>query len=198
MASVVVSGVVLAAGSSRRFGGRLPKQLIPIDGEPLVRRLVDRAAQSKLFEVIVIVGKAASEVERSCQGLDVRFVRNPRFAEGQSWSVKLGLAAVDPAAAAAMFIPADQPELTVGVIDSILDCYSRTGGRIVVPTHRGQRAAPVLFDRALFGELAEIEGDIGGRQLFASHGSEIVELPLTSDEPLRDLDTPDDLRRLGS
>lgn len=198
MGSVAVSGVVLAAGPSSRFGDRPPKQLIPIDGEPLVRRLVRRAVQSMLFEIIVVVGKAADEVERSLQGLDVRTVRNPHFAEGQSSSVRVGLAAVDPAADAAMFIPADQPELTVGVIDSILDSYCRTGGRIVVPTHRGQRAAPVLFDRALFGELAEIEGDVGGRQLFALHGSEIVELPLASGEPLRDLDTPDDLRRLGS
>lgn len=198
MAAVGVSGVVLAAGPSRRFGDRPPKQLVPIDGEPMVRRLVGRAAQSKLTEVIVVVGKAANEVEKCCQGLDVRMVRNRRFAEGQSSSVKLGLAAVDPTAAAVMFIPADQPELTVEVIDSILDCYSRTGGRIVVPTYRGRRGAPVLFDHALFGELAEIEGDVGGRQLFSSHGDEIVELPLASGAALRDLDTPDDLQRLGS
>jgi molybdenum cofactor cytidylyltransferase len=63
----------------------------------------------------------------------------------------------------------------------------------VVPTHRGQRASPVLFDRSLFGELAGLEGDAGGRQLFPAHQGEIVEVPVSSAEPLRDLDTLQDL-----
>ena len=198
MASLAVSGVVLAAGPSRRFGDQPPKQLIPIEGEPLVRRVVGRALQSKLREVIVVVGKAAEEVELSCRGFDVHIINNLEFEEGQSLSVKLGLAAVDPAADAAMFIPVDQPELTIDVLDSIIECYCQTGGPIVVPCHQGQRGAPVLFARALFGELAEIEGDAGGRQLFASHEDAIVELPVVATGALRDLDTLEDLRRLGN
>ena len=198
MASRAVSGVVLAAGPSRRFGDGPPKQLLPFDGEPLVRRMVGRVSQSKLSEVIVVVGKAAREVEGSCRGFDVQVIVNPDFEDGQSLSVKLGLAAVDPAADAAMFVPVDQPELTIDVLDAIFDCYCRTGGPIVVPCHRGKRGAPVLFDRNLFGELATIEGDAGGRQLFSSHEKDIVELPVASAAPLRDLDTLEDLQRLRS
>ena len=198
MASRPVSGVVLAAGPSRRFGDRPPKQLLAFDGEPLVRRVVGRALRSRLFEVIVVVGKAASEVERSCQGLDVQIVVNPDFESGQSLSVKLGLAAVDPAADAVMFIPVDQPGLTTEVLDAIFDRYCQTGGPIVIPCHRGRRGAPVIFDRTLFSELGEIEGDAGGRQLFSSHEGDIVELQMASDGPLRDLDTFEDLQGLRS
>lgn len=188
-----VSGVVLAAGSSRRFGDQPTKQLVDIDGEPLVRRVVGRVLRSQLSEVIVVVGRAASEVESACQDLEVRTVFNPRFEEGQSLSVRAGLAAVDSRADAAMFIPVDQPDLTPQVLDALIDCYGRTRGPIVVPTYRGQRASPVLFDRSLFGELAGLVGDAGGRQLFPAHHGEIVEVPLTSAAPLRDLDTLQDL-----
>jgi molybdenum cofactor cytidylyltransferase len=188
-----VSGVVLAAGSSRRFGDQSIKQLVDIDGEPLVRRVVGRVLRSNLSEVIVVVGKAAGEVERACQDLEVRTVFNSRFEEGQSLSVRAGLAAIDSRADAVMFIPVDQPDLTPRVLDALIDTYERTRGPIVVPTHRGQRASPVLFDRSLFGELAGLEGDAGGRQLFPAHQGEIVEVPVSSAEPLRDLDTLQDL-----
>jgi molybdenum cofactor cytidylyltransferase len=188
-----VSGVVLAAGSSRRFGDRPTKQLVSIDGEPLVRRVVGRVLSSKLSEVIVVVGKAASEVESACQDLEVRTVFNSRFVEGLSLSVRTGLAAVDLRADAVMFIPVDQPDLTPRILDALIDAYGRTRASIVVPTYRGQRASPVLFDRSLFGELAGLEGDAGGRQLFSAHRGEIVEVPLNSAAPLRDLDTLEDL-----
>lgn len=197
MTRPAVSGIVLAAGASRRFGAQLPKQLVLVEGEPLVRRVVGRILGANLCEVIVVVGLAGEEVERACRGMKVRFVDNPRFAEGQSLSVKAGLAAVDPAAVAAMFVPVDQPDLTGGVVDALIDCYARTRGPIVVPTYRGERASPVLFDRALFSELAQIGGDEGGRQLFPAHEKEIVELPLASAAPLRDLDTLKDLRKMG-
>lgn len=196
MPSAGISGVVLAAGPSTRFGDRPPKQLLPVEGQPLVRLIAARALRSSLSEVLVVVGKAATEVKAACRDLEVVFVDNPQFAGGQSGSVRLGLAAVDSESAAAMFIPADQPGLTTAVIDSIADSYRHTGGRIVVPTCQGRRGAPVLFDRSLFGELSQIEGDAGGRQLFGLYESEIVEVPLTSSLPLEDLDTPDDLQEL--
>lgn len=197
MNQVRVSGVILAAGPSRRFGSKPPKQLALIDGEPLVRRVVRQANHSRLSEVIVVVGMAASRVEETIEDLGARIVRNPRFAEGQSISVRAGLAAVDDSAAAAVFVPADQPRLSAAVIDALIDRYQQTGAPIVVPTHEGRRGAPVLIDRALFGELAAIEGDAGGRQIFPAHEESIVEVALTSGEPLRDLDTPEDLQILG-
>lgn len=187
--------MVLAAGPSRRFGDDPPKQLALIDGETLVHRLVRRAATSRLTEIVVVVGLAAHRVEGSLRDLSVTVARNRDYMQGQSTSVKAGLAAISPDAAAAMFIPVDQPALSAAVIDALVDCYQRSGGSIVVPTHGGQRGAPVLFDRTLFGELAVIEGDVGGRQIFVTHEQEIVELPLASPEPLRDLDTAEDLYR---
>ena len=187
--------MVLAAGPSRRFGDDPPKQLALIDGESLIYRVVRRAGAARLAEIVVVVGLAASRIESSLQDLAVKVVVNHRYAEGQSTSVRAGLEAINPDAAAAMFIPVDQPALSAGVIDALIDCYQRSGGSIVIPTHRGRRGAPVLFDRALFSELALIEGDAGGRQIFAAHESEIVELPLASPEPLRDVDTLEDLRR---
>lgn len=191
-----VSGVVLAAGPSRRFGEDPPKQLALIRGETWVRRTVREALRSELSEVIVVVGLLAEEVSEVLEGLPIRIVENPRFRRGQSTSVKTGLRAVGPAMDAAMFIPIDQPALSRVVIDSLIDRYRQGGARIVVPTSDGQRGAPVLFDREMFGSLDRIQGDAGGRQLLGSYPDCIVEVPLATGEPLRDVDTPEDLMSL--
>lgn len=195
--SSAVSGVLLAAGSSERFDDDMPKQLLPVEGEPLVRRTARRALASRLAEVIVVVGHQARQVSAALRGLPVRIVENPAFQTGQASSVRVGLEAVDSSSTASLFMPADQPNLDSRVIDALIGLFESTGGPIVVPTFEGVRAAPVLFARSLFDELQGLVGDIGGRQLFPRHADGIVELPLADTGPLADLDTQEDRKKLG-
>lgn len=193
-----VSAVLLAAGGSERFGGEVPKQLAELRGEPLVRRAARTALAAGFAEVLAVTGHRAEEVEAALHDLDLTVVHNPDWAEGQSTSVKAGLARVDPSSRAALFLPCDQPLLTAQVLDRILSVYRATRGPIVLPVHGRRRGAPVLFDRALFGELMQITGDTGGRQVVERHPDDVVEVALESEAPLVDLDTVDDLEGLGA
>lgn len=188
------AGVVLAAGGSRRFAGPLPKQLVELDGEPLVRRAARTALASRLDEVIVVVGFRAPEVRRALAGLEVSVVENRDWSEGQSSSVRAGLAAVGGAAAGVLFIPCDQPFLTAELLDRLIVAHAEAAGASVVPAAAGRRGAPVLVDRSLFAELARIRGDEGARQLFA--GRSVRELELDGDLPLRDFDSRQELAAL--
>ncbi len=193
-----VSAVVLAAGPSRRFAeqGRDLKQLLPLDGESLVRRTSRVALASGIGQVVAVVGCQAERVRAEIADLPIEVVVNESFAEGQSTSVRSGLERVEPAADGALFLPCDQPLLDVETLDRILGAYAESSAGIVVPTFRGERRAPVLFARALFADLAEIQGDAGGRQLFTAHGDQIFEVELEDERPLLDVDTPEQLARL--
>ncbi len=94
----------------------------------------------------------------------------------------------------ALFMPADQPLVSSRLIDRLIDAHH--AGGIVVPAHRYQRGAPVLFDRAFFAELQDLEGDAGGRRLLPRYPREIVEVEVEDSLELADVDTADDLRRL--
>ncbi len=191
-----VAGIVLAAGTSSRLAGTVPKQLLEIGGRPLLRRAAQAALASRLAEVVVVLGHASRKVAAALEGLDVRTVENPDFRHGQSTSVRAGLAAVAPGAQAALFLPADQPWVTGRLIDRLIDEWAPVDGAIVVPTWQGRRGAPVLFDRALFGELAALEGDVGGRVLLHLHASRVVEVEVDDPLVLADVDTEEDLKRL--
>jgi molybdenum cofactor cytidylyltransferase len=155
-----------------------------------------RALESNLIDVIVVVGYRAREITAALGVLPLQVVVNPDFEQGQSTSVKAGLAEVRPNATAVMFLPVDQPFLTRKVIDRLIAAHENTGAPIVVPAFDDQRGAPVLFDSTLFPELAHLSGDLGGRQLFPRHPDKIVEVQLASREPLLDIDTPEDWERL--
>jgi len=191
-----ISGVLLAAGSSRRFGGDLPKQLQNFEGEPLVRRAARQALASSLGEVIVVVGAAAEAVRSALEDLPVSIVENTAYEAGQSTSVQAGLEAVATTADAVLFLPCDQPFLDAETLNWVIWAYEKTGGGIVVPAFEGKRGAPTLFDRRYFPELLSLSGDVGGRVLLERYADRVLTVALESELPLLDADTPSQLERL--
>jgi molybdenum cofactor cytidylyltransferase len=192
----VVSAVILAAGSSTRFAGETAKQLTVIEGATMARRIAQAAQASKASEVIVVTGHQQARVAAEVKGLATHIVYNRRFQQGLSTSVKTGLWAVSDRSSAVLFIPCDQPHLDTATLDLLLEAYRRGRGSILVPSYRGRRGAPVLFDRKSFAELAAVSGDEGGRQILLRHPSEVVEVELPDEAPLLDFDTVEELEAL--
>jgi molybdenum cofactor cytidylyltransferase len=69
-----VSGIILAAGQSKRMGRA--KQLLPFRGKPLISHIVCAALASQLDEVIVVLGHGAEEIGMSVDFGDAQVVMN--------------------------------------------------------------------------------------------------------------------------
>ena len=184
-----VAGIILAAGRSHRMGRTKP--LLPLGGEPLVRHVARAALSSGLAEVIVVVGYRSREVGAALVGLGDRLgvVDNPDYADGQSGSLRAGLAAVDLRRAAVMVLLGDQPEIDSRVIDRLLAAHAATGAAIARPSYRGVPGHPVLFDRTVFPDLSRLRGDAGARSLIRARPSSVVSVEVDASAP-RDVDTP--------
>lgn len=124
----------------------------------------------------------------------VQIAYNKEWEVGLSTSVRIGLRALPDSVSAALFLLADQPGITAELINAVIHRYRQTLAPIVAPRHRGRRGNPVLFDRSLFGDLMELEGDQGGRALIEKRAAE-VEWVETGPEVLADVDTPTDYER---
>ncbi len=192
-----VSGVLLAAGRSRRFGVERPKQLAEFEGEALVRRAARRVLESRLDELVVVVGHCAAEVEAALAGLSVKFARNRAYAAGQSTSVRVGVKALDQRASAALFLPCDQLHLQARHLDQLIELWLAEAPLLVVATCKGRRGLPTLFARQLFADLLELEGDEGGRQILGRHEADLRSVELDDPWALVDIDTEADLERLA-
>lgn len=188
-----VSGIVLAAGTSSRLGR--PKQLLDLEGRPVLRWVLDAAAASSLDEILVVLGHAADEIQ-AVLAFDesIRVVRNPDYLEGQSTSLKAGLGEIAPNAEAAVILLGDQPGIRSEAIDAIVAAWRGGAGAIVQASYGGRPAHPTLLAREVWVEVDALSGDEGARGLIASHrgGRALIEV---GGEPPDDIDTEEDYRK---
>jgi len=185
-----VPAIILAAGRSTRMGGP-NKLLAELGGKPLVRLVAEQALASKAKGVIVVTGHQAELVEKALAGLDVKFVRNPDFAQGLASSVKAGVAAVPDGADGAVICLGDMPMISAALIDRLIEAFAPDRGNLIaVPVSDGRRGNPVLWSRRFFNELMTLDGDIGARHLIAKHTEAVAEVPVEGFGAFLDIDTP--------
>jgi molybdenum cofactor cytidylyltransferase len=192
MNTVRFSAVVLAAGLSTRMEGR-HKLLLPVGGEPAVRRVVRAVADAQPQEVVVVTGFNGRAVFEALDGLEVRFQSNPRYKEGQMTSVAAGVAALQAPCDAVMICLADQVLLEDADYRELIDAYaSMPRGSILVPMFKGARGNPVLFAASYAPEVVSGQVNPGCRKLIAEHGDEVFLHEAAHDRFCIDMDTPAD------
>jgi len=195
-----IAGIIMAAGLSRRFGGN--KLLVPLAGKPLIVWTVEAALASRLNRVVVVLGHDHAAVGATIAGLvaagRVTTVVNEAYREGQSRSVIAGLDAVRGRCSGAMFLVADQPLLTAGIIDALIAAHVRKATGICLPTHDGERRNPVIFAERFFPDILALTGDLGARAVIDAHPEAVTAVAFADDTPFRDIDRPKDLQAVGA
>ena len=192
----MLSLIVLAAGKSTRMKGR-NKLLAEINGTPMVLRVVQAALQSKVDEVIVVLGWEADLVRGVLTDLPCNLVLNKEFESGQSSSVKTGLKAVSKLTRAVLVLPGDVAKIDPRSINMVINEYNETGSSIIVAGHNGEAGHPILFNKSLFPEIEQInEETYGLKSVVKRHESEVKFVEVHTTNVLRDIDTPDDLKQV--
>ena len=186
------AAIILAAGSSSRFGR--PKQLLDYHGKPFVRAVAEKALQAELSPVVVVTGAENTEIKTALRDLPVKIVHNVNWRDGQSSSIQTGIKALPKNTGSAIFLLADQPQVTPTVMRALVEEHRRTLKPVIAPMVEDRRANPVLFDRATFPALLELKGDIGGRGIFSKFSPSYI-LWLDS-SLLLDVDTDKDYQKL--
>lgn len=182
--------LILAAGSSSRMRGA-DKLLEPVEGEPLVRRVV-RLALATGRPVTVALPPDRPLRAKALEGLGVAQVVVERASAGMAESLKAGLAAL-PDSAPVLILLADLPEITTADLETCLALWSDHPGRILRgTTAEGVAGHPVGFPADLRAELMALEGDQGARDILARHRDRLHLVPLPGTHATTDLDTPED------
>lgn len=168
-----IVAIVLAAGKASRMGSAgAHKLLSEFDGVPLVRRTAQVALDSKVGPVVLVTGHRAPEIAAALEDMPIRLLHNPDFGTGMASSLITGVtSAMSVDAAAAMIVLADMPSVTSAHIAQMADIFCRQDGPAIVRAHgAGRNGNPVILPRALFGQILQLRGDVGARDIIeASH-----------------------------
>ncbi len=186
----MVSAILLAAGESKRMGK--PKQLMPFGRSTILEQTIDNLLNSKVSEVIVVLGHKAEEIKQKLATKPLKMALNPVYHQGMSTSIIAGLKLVDERARAIMLALADQPFIDSQVINRLVDEFCDHNKGIVIPTYQSRRGHPIIFAIKYKEELAGLKGDIGGRQIIEHHPDDVLEVAVDSPAINIDIDTTDD------
>ncbi|MCP4198864.1 MAG: nucleotidyltransferase family protein [Proteobacteria bacterium] len=189
------AGIVLAAGMSTRLGRA--KQLLELNGKYLVEWVIDAALESKLVEIILVLGheqqKILDALGNKADLPRVQVVPASGYREGLSRSLQSGLAVARRKYPSVMFLLGDQPLVTAKTINWLLEEFWKSDKDICLPVYRGKRGNPTLFSQKLFDELATIQGDIGARNVIEAHLDGLHYVEVKEPQGFFDVDTEKDL-----
>src|SRR3989454_598190 len=167
-----IAGVILAAGASRRMGKN--KMLLALEGESLIRR-----------------APRAERLRAELRDLPVEFAVNPAYTGPTSGSLHQGLNVLSADVDAVVVMLGDMVRVSAETLAMLVAAARGTEAPLVVSRYGDVTAPPLLFRRALFGELLSWTGEGCGKAVVQAHKREAmyVDRPVTL---LTDVDTPED------
>ncbi|MDX1482066.1 MAG: nucleotidyltransferase family protein, partial [Woeseiaceae bacterium] len=158
---------VLAAGASTRFGET--KQLARFDHQPLVRLAVRAAEAVCNSRTLLVVGHDWQRVHRACAPLEGFLVRNEHYRAGMASSLAVAVKALPASADGLLIALADQPLVDSSDLSGLAEKWRPTPDKIAVSRSDNVLSPPVIFPRSLFGDIRELDGDRGAREVIERH-----------------------------
>ena len=194
-------GVILAAGDSTRMGSPKALLLTP-DGRTFVAAIVETFAAAGISDIVVVTGRDHDRIVDALADAELpappRIARNPNPSLGQLSSLLTGMDAVVGSGTEAVVVTlVDVPLLMVDTVQLVVSEWQRTRAPIVRPAIGERHGHPVVFDRRVFTELRSAPPDLGAKSVVRAHADEVVNVPVTDEGCLVDIDTPGDYTALG-
>jgi len=195
--------VVLAAGAGSRFSDVLgAKLLAPLDGQPLLARVLTEVRRIAPAVTVVVLGHGAGRLEDEIGWAGELRIRNHEPERGLASSLQMGidtLRALPQDFDGTFIVLGDQPTLRADVLRDLADAASaaRPADRpVVVPSYERDEGPrnPVLLLRPAWSWVDDLEGDQGLAPLIDQRPDAVVEVSVPGAMP--DVDTPADLARI--
>lgn len=192
-APVPATGMILAAGRSRRMGAFKPLLPLPAaGGQSLLEHAALALRRGGVQDVCVVTGHRRAELAGTILRLGLREAAADPDAEMLD-SLRAGVRALPEPARAALILPVDAALVRPATVATLLDAAATRPERALVPVLDGRRGHPPLLPRALLDELLVWTGSGGLRAFLGRHPP--VEVPVADESIFLDMDTPEDALR---
>lgn len=190
----MLAAVILSAGASSRMGR--PKALLPYREGTFLEHLIEVTRDPRIGVTRVVLGAGAEEI-RTIANLDPSVVvMNAEWEHGQLSSIRAGLRSLEGNEIDGMVLcPVDHPLVSARLVSELVERFYAGKKAIVLPTYNGRRGHPVIFSKALFGELLAAPEDTGARAVVWAHAGDLLEVPTDEEGIILNLNDPDMLKR---
>jgi molybdenum cofactor cytidylyltransferase len=194
----MIVAVILSAGESSRMGR--PKALLHIDGVRFIEKIITALRLSRVGKIMVVLGHNAAEMRQKINDLQVDLVINPDYKQGQLTSLRAAIHSIEASNNAnrvdgILVHLVDHPYINADLVNLMIERFYETQKLIVVPRYQNRRGHPVIFSKALFGELLAAPLDRGAKAVVHAHRDDTLEIDTNDEGAIIDIDTPEEYRR---
>jgi molybdenum cofactor cytidylyltransferase len=194
-------GIILAAGDSTRMGSPKALLLTP-DGRTFLGAIVETFTAAGITDIVVVTGRDHDRIVEALATARLpvppRIARNADPSRGQLSSLLTGMdASVTAEAEAVVVTLVDVPLLASETVRLVVSEWRRTRAPIVRPAIGDRHGHPVVFDQRVFTEIRSAPPGIGAKSVVRAHADEVLNVPVTDEGCLVDVDTPRDYEALG-
>lgn len=165
------------------------KQLLPLQGKPVILHCLDAFRRAGFGSPVVVLSPDGEEIAGILAGSSSTIAWNEELDCEMADSVRNGFASSSPSCSGFIICPADYPLLNPATISGLAELHAAVPGKIVIPVCRGRRGHPALFPRGL---LEELHPQHTLRDLVRCHPEQVMTFPVDDEGILYDMDTPAD------
>lgn len=194
-----VVAVIMAAGSSRRFGEQDKRRALLAGGETLLNASFARATEAFTHCRVVLRDTETPAHLGLAEHASVIGVAHADRGLGTSLAEAFATLAGDPSLAdvqAAAILLGDMPAIRADTLRRVQ--HMADTAHIIRPRHAGRPGHPVLFGRDFWPALTHLDGDSGARRLIHQHSERCRTIDVDDPGILLDVDTPSDLQYLAT
>jgi len=190
----MISAILLAAGKSLRMKGE-NKLVKKFRGIPLIKHSVKNILESEIDELIIVLGYQKENIEQLINRDEkIKFVFNKDFETGMASSIKTGLNSLSKNTETFFICLADMPLVNFNVYNHLIK--SKNQKHILVPTYKGQKGNPVMFDISMKAKIMNITGDTGAKKILELNKDKILKLEISDQSIIQGFNTQKDFNLL--
>lgn len=191
-----IAVIILAAGASSRMG--TPKQLLKWKNTTLLGHALKTAKGLNQSKIVVILG-ANFELIKAKVNLDkCEILKNKNWEEGLGKSIVTGVSHIlrnDINIDGVLVMLADQPLVDGSYLNTMIIEYREGPFQIIATSYKnGKQGVPVLFDKAYFEELSQLNDDKGAKEILRKYAENVTIIDAPHD--VSDIDTLKDYEAL--
>lgn len=185
--------LVLAAGSSRRFGDDKRQARLP-NGKLVIQQTLEHLRQ--VFDEVLVVLRHdddafAAQLAAQFEKPALNYFLAPDSHLGMGHSLAGAMGQIRDWEGTFVFL-ADMPFTQPATLAKLKRQLTRQDD-IVIPVYQNHQGHPVGFGADYFGAMSQLQGDRGAKAITNGHPDKITEVIVTDPGVIQDVDTPADL-----
>ncbi|MEZ4600858.1 MAG: NTP transferase domain-containing protein [Syntrophotaleaceae bacterium] len=188
------AAIILAAGQSRRMGEFKP--LLPLGESTVLEHGVALFRRSGIRDLRVVTGHEGDRLQDLLHSLQVPRVDNPRYREGMFTSIQAAVRTLPEGISAFFLLPVDIPLVRPSTVKTLLRAWHTGRQGIIQPVFNGIYGHPPLISIRYRDIILGADGEGGLKKLLRNFFEDTLELEISDEYVLLDMDTPEDYELL--